>query len=428
MTTARLAILAAALAATAAVAGEPASEAKAAVLRKEALDTAERLLTEFPKDPAAHVLKASMHYNLGDSAAAEKWLAKSLELDPKMAAAYDMLAMIAFEKGDAERTVALCTKALDLAPNVPAVRHRLGKALMDLGRAKESVAAMQETIESCGGSSETFYLLGQGYLQSKDYEKAKESFLVAIELLPNHTQAYFGLFTACARLGERAEADRYKQRFRELEARDRNTLSEEDRRGNTLSDLPVERRVVARTCMGAGQVYQKHRQLGRAEDLWRRAAEIDPDDMMCRAQLVVLFRQQNRERDTQKLFEQLVEQQPAAAANHYFLGIHHVRSRRYDAAEKALQKAVELGPKRPEGYRALAQLYLARGQRLPMARILAARLVELEPSPGSLVLLTRACARVGDRAGALAAIERAIRLDPENTAYTRMRQQLGAER
>jgi predicted Zn-dependent protease len=146
---------------------------------------------------------------------------------------------------------------------------------------------------------------------------------------------------------------------------------------------------------------------------------------MCRAQLVVLFRQQNREQDTQKLFEQLVEQQPEAAANHYFLGALHVRSRRYSAGEKALQKAVQLGPKRPEGYRMLTQLYLAIGQRLPLARILAGRLVELEPSPGSLALLARACARVGDRAGALAAIERAIRLDPENTAYTRMRQQLG---
>jgi protein O-GlcNAc transferase len=272
--------------------------------------------------------------------------------------------MIAFEKGDAERTVALCTKALELSPEVSAVRHRLGKALMDLGRAQESVAAMQETIDRCGGSNETFYLLGQGQLQSKEYYKAKESFLIAIELLPDYTQAYFGLFTACARLDERAEA------------------------------------------------------------LWRRAAEIDPDDMMCRAQLVALFRQQNREQDTQTLFEQLVEQQPTAAANHYFLGTLHLRSRRYSEAEKALQKAVQLGPKRPEGLRTLTQLYLASGQRLPLAKILAARLVELELNPGSLVLLARACARVGDRAGALAAIERAIRLDPENANYTRMRQQL----
>jgi cytochrome c-type biogenesis protein CcmH/NrfG len=59
-----------------------------------------------------------------------------------------------------------------------------------------------------------------------------------------------------------------------------------------------------------------------------------------------------------------------------------------------------------------------------MARILAARLVELEPSPASLVLLTRACAKIGDRAGALSAIERAIRLDPENASYKRVRQQL----
>ncbi len=196
MTHARLAILSAALAATIAVASEPAPQAKAAALKKEAMDTAERLLTEFPKDPAAHALKGTAHYNLGDSAAAESCLAKSLELDPKMASAYDVLALIAFEKGDAERTVALCTKAVDLSPEVPSVRHRLGKALMDLGRAEESVTAMQETIESCGGSSETFYLLGQGQLQSKEYEKAKESFLIAIELLPDYTQAYFGLFTA----------------------------------------------------------------------------------------------------------------------------------------------------------------------------------------------------------------------------------------
>lgn len=423
MTPMRLAFLAA-LAATSAFAGEPAPEAQAAVLRKEAMDTAERILVDFPQDPTAHALKATAHYNLGDSAVAEKCLAQSLELDPKMAAAYDTLAMIAFERGDAERTVMLCTKALELAPNVPAVRHRLGRALMDLGRAQASVAALQETIETCGGSSETFYLLGQGYLQAKVYDKAKESFLVALELFPNYTQAYFGLFTACARLGERDEADRYRQRFRELEAQDQKVLTEDNRGGSTLNGLVHTRRVVAKTYLGAGQVYQKHGRLKRAEDLWRRAAEIDPDDMMCRAQLLVLFQQQKRGQDTQKLFEQLIEQQPTAAANYYFLGTLHLRARRFDAAEKALQKAVELGPNRPEGLRALVQLYLASGQRLPLAKVLAARLVELEPSPPSLALLTRACARIGDRAGARAAIERAIRLDPENADYARMRQQL----
>jgi Flp pilus assembly protein TadD len=91
MTRTRLAILAGALAATAAVASEPAPQANATALRQEAMDTAERLLTEFPKDPTAHALKGTAHYNLGDSAAAERCLAKSLELDPKMASAYDLL-------------------------------------------------------------------------------------------------------------------------------------------------------------------------------------------------------------------------------------------------------------------------------------------------------------------------------------------------
>ncbi|MCZ7638384.1 MAG: tetratricopeptide repeat protein [Verrucomicrobia bacterium] len=87
---------------------------------------------------------------------------------------------------------------------------------MDLGRTAEAIEALQRAVRLPEPTSESYYLLGQASLQSGDYLRAKESFQRAIVLLPDHTQAVFGLYTACLRLGLTEEAARYREQFQRL--------------------------------------------------------------------------------------------------------------------------------------------------------------------------------------------------------------------
>ena len=90
---------------------------------------------------------------------------------------------------------------------------------------------------------------------------------------------------------------------------------------------------------------------------------------------------------------------------------------RFDEAEKAYKKVIEVAPKRSDGYRALAQLYLQLNRNLPDAKKLASKAVELEPAAMNYFILAAACDKNADREGALMALGRAIELDPNNTQY-----------
>ena len=105
---------------------------------------------------------------------------------------------------------------------------------------------------------------------------------------------------------------------------------------------------------------------------------------------------------------------PENAYYHYMNGVVLAELRRFDAAEQALRKSIELAPSRAEGYMSLAGLFLIRNQRLPEARALAERAVELAPTARHYTILSQACSRNQEPAAALAAIKRAAELDPNN--------------
>ena len=61
-----------------------------------------------------------------------------------------------------------------------------------------------------------------------------------------------------------------------------------------------------------------------------------------------------------------------------------------------------------------------RYNRLPEARKLAEKAVEIQKSAANHFVLAWACDKNGDTAGALSAIKRAVELDPTNPRYRRV--------
>jgi Flp pilus assembly protein TadD len=94
----------------------------------------------------------------------------------------------------------------------------------------------------------------------------------------------------------------------------------------------------------------------------------------------------------------------------------------FDDAEKAYKKVIEVAPKRSDGYRALARLYLQLNRNLSEAKTLASKAIELEPTAMHYFILAAACDKNGDRTGAIAAIGQAIEMEPGNMQYRRTQQ------
>jgi tetratricopeptide (TPR) repeat protein len=393
-------------------------------LKQEAVDVARRVAEAFPGDALTSALLGSAFYNTGKAGDAIPHLRKCLELNPGQTDAYDILAKIAYERGDLEETVRLCDTALKHAPPNADVLNRRGRALMDLGRIEESIQCLEQSASLPSATAESHYLLGQARLQAGQPGPARETFLRVIQRVPDHTQAFFGLFTACQRLGLAEEGARARERFLALEANDRKALNDRSSQEETLSGLPLVRTTMARTLFGAAQIYRMHKQPGPAADLLVRAALLDPSQIAYRGALESHFAQRNAAAEGIAAFEKLAAAQPTNHLNQLFLGRLNARLRQSEPAERAYLKVIALAPDFPEGYRALADFYLRSGQNPTQARTLAEKAVALEPSPQHFNTLAQALARNNDRPGAIAAMKQAVELAPGEARYREILEQL----
>jgi Flp pilus assembly protein TadD len=113
--------------------------------------------------------------------------------------------------------------------------------------------------------------------------------------------------------------------------------------------------------------------------------------------------------------EQLRQIDPGNPTYHLNAGTVYAELQQFDAAEEAIRKAIELKPNLAVGHRSLVRILLIRNRKLPEAKALAQKLVELEPSAPNYSLLGEACRRNGDVAGAREALRRALELEPGNT-------------
>ena len=406
----------------AAPAKSPAEEA--AALKQEAVTVAGEVAAAYPDDPLTYALLGSAFYNTGRSDEAGTQLKRCLELRPDMVEAYDILARIAYEKGDPEETIRLCIEALKRGPATSEVANRLGRAQMDLGRTEEAVRTLQQAVGLPDATSEGWYLLGQAHMQAGDFLKAKQAFLQTIERLPDHTQAFFGLFTACQRLGLTEEAGRHREQFGKLEAGDRKSLTDRSAQEDTLTGLPMVRETVARTIFGAAQIHRMHEQQPKAAALYRRAAWLDAANPMYRSTLEALYLQVGDPAGGVAAFEALAAEQPGNSLNFLFLGRLQVRLERFDAAERSFHRVQQLDSQWPEGFRALAELYLRTNRKLDQARLLAEKAVSLDPTDAHYYWLAVARAQNQDRPGALDAIRRALALNPNDARTKQLEEQL----
>lgn len=394
---------------------EPATPlATVEALKEEELELTNQLIEDFPRDPATINLLANVHNNHGNRTEAVRYWEQVVLLDPNSAIAYDSMARVALLKEEHAKAIQLWEKAMQIDPDMFGVHFRLAQALMATGRPEQAVAALKKDLEISPKASWSYYLLGQLYTQLKDYEQAKQSFEAAIQIQPDYSKAYYGLATVCMRLEQTDEARRFMDEFRKLKAQD--IRVDKDRR-STYDDLETIRSQVAETCIEGGKIYYGHRNAQKAEQFWQKAAALDPNNITCRTNLATLYQQNNKVLQALELCEQLRELEPENPTRHFNVGILNARLEKFEAAEKAFQKACELAPKQSDSYRMLAQMYLETGRSVTEALALALKAVQLEPKAENYFVLGAVYARNDNHAEALAALQRAISLDPNNPKY-----------
>ena len=389
-------------------------EQEIAVLKKEELELAERLVKNFPNSINPIMLMGNLWERHGNATKALEYYNKVLEQDPERPDVYKSIGWFFMHKEQYEQAIGYWQKALAIDPNIPGVHNNIALALMGQNKQSQAIEELEKDIKISHPSSFSYFLLGQLYLQQNEYEKARDNYEKAIEIQPDYANAYYGLFTLSARLKQQDKAKEYMTVFKKLKAEDMKILKGSN---ETVDDLIDMRKGAAETYLLAGQMYQAGENFQKAEELLKRAMILDPNNILCLEKLASLYLTSNRITEAIALYGKISEINPKDPLCYLNIGILSVRLKQMDKAEKAFRKVIEVAPGFSGGYCELAQLYLRTGKGFPEARELAKKAVVMEPTALNYFVLCWACDMNGDSQNAIKAILQAIQLEPANLKY-----------
>jgi tetratricopeptide (TPR) repeat protein len=385
-------------------------------LRREQLDATQKLLTEFPTNDDVVYLAGLVYEDQGDTDQAMKLWTRSIELDATRGDANESLGQTLLLRDDYAAAEKYLRRALEIDTNSVNARFRLAKTLSQQGRLQEALVVL-ERIETL--SAEGRRLMGEICQQLHQHERARTNYEAAIRLKADFPEAYYGLAQTFSQLGETSKSREMMEKSSAL----RKESDEQARHARADFDsLAVTRQSVARTHTDVGRVYMVLGQPARAEELWLRAAALDSRNVLCRLQLAVLYQQTRRDREALDYYEQAASLDPRDGLTHLNMGRVCMKLNNVDRAQAAFKEVMRLEPKRPEGYSALAQLYLQTRSNLAEAERLATVAAELAKEAPYFALLSQVCVQNGNQDGALSAINRAIELQPANPQFVQMRQ------
>jgi len=322
---------------------QPAFSPQASVedLKREALRVAGELVESYPHAPQALGQMARLQYTFGDVDRAEELWRRCVELEPGFADAYYGIAYAAKEKGQYATAVELFRKVSALSPGDPRIPFLLGDALMKEGKMEEAVVVLKKSVQAHTASAATVVCLGQAYLQLRQYERAKQVFQAAIDADPTQKQAYYGLATAYARLGQKDHSRQLMEKFSSMATK---ALRDHGQRIRAFGDLVSIRQIATQTLNEAARVYLQHANPEKAEEMWRRAALLDPNATPCRTHLAQLYEQHDRLEEALAVCRQLARIDPQNADYWFNVGVLAGRLDHAGAALEAIRRAVQLDP------------------------------------------------------------------------------------
>lgn len=388
--------------------------ASVAAARQEALALAAQFRRQYGADPEALFVCGLIESRFGDRKEAVRIWSRVLRRVPEYVDVYLALGEEARLRGQLAEAAGYFRKAVQLGPDRPEALLSLGRVLVDLGQNEEAVDVLSQHVQLAPRSLEGWYRLGLALEGAGRIGEAKEALLRAWRIKPDHRAVLFSLAEVCDKLGEKGEATKFRRKFAELEAAVR---LDPAKRHTWYDDVAAAREGLGAAHMAAGRFFAARDDMVRAEEHWRRAAEVDPQNVPARIALLEVASAKSNWSEAGRWLEELEKLQPENIDWPLQRAALLVQLRQLEQAEEAFRKVVQLAPDRAEGYVGLAQLALFRGRDPEVARQHARQAVACEPTAANYHLLAIVCERLDNLEEALTAAKRATELDPNNTSF-----------
>jgi cellulose synthase operon protein C len=325
-------------------------------LQDEASRVIDQLMARYPESPEALGVLARKYYVLRDwDRAVEVW-EQCLEHDPLFAEALFGMGRVALEQQEYEKAAYLLQRARQRVPENPMGPLYVAEALLKSGKAEEAMIILEDHLRSPYATVEALSSLGQVYLQLEQYEKAQENFEAALQFKPDLKPALYGLVRVHAFEGNHERAEHYMKRFQAVSETDRELHVQSLR---TLVDRETALQIVAARHHDVAQVYESFGDVKKAEQMWRKAAALNPEHLESRTRLLALYDRNSRYHEALAVGRELVERDPNNVDYWLDVGVLNSRLNRPEEAIAAVQQAIKLEPDNPrcrDAYERIQQL------------------------------------------------------------------------
>jgi tetratricopeptide (TPR) repeat protein len=343
-----------------------AEQQAADLLKNEISSLVEQLITEFPNDMQL-IGRATVFYRINrEFSKAKKLLEKGLSINPKDRILCNLAADIAYRRGEYEKAANLWRTVLGQSPNKiqlykkMQLHKNIAQSLIFSGKYTEATKELEQLIAVSPESAVSYSLMGQAYLQLRQYDKAEYYYQKAFELNPNYYSANFGLGKVYMRLNLPEKAKPYLEKCKEKYA-----------------DL--------------------------LHDIYSDKSDSGVDTS----------------KSELEKFPGLLAELSVRGSERYLSKDKKESKKLFKGTEKVFQKAISLAPNKPRLYRELAFLYLMFNTKVTEAKVLAQKAVELEESARSYFVLGFAYYKNSDIPNAMLSKKRAMKMDPGNMEYRR---------
>jgi tetratricopeptide (TPR) repeat protein len=395
--------------------------------QQEAHQQIDSVLIDFPKNPAALLLKARFFM-------AENRLDDSLELlktaiaaEPSAAAAHYYAGLVYARTNRLDEAANSLAEALRLNSQLAPAQLQLARVNLARGRAVESAQLSRQVLANEPGDATTRLVLVDSLLAQRDLAGAERELAPLEKSLPNAAPVHVRRARVAAGRGDMEQARRSFSRAYELDPRSVDALSglvatdiAANRMGDALGRL--EKGVAAaprdlRMLLLAGNVYLSARDFARAEDAAMRATKLDASAMAPYDLLGRIFVAQGKLDEARQRFEHLEKQDRSTAFSTVVAMLLQAQNRT-DEARKRFEAVVERNPKAVAAANNLAWIYAETGGDLDRAMQLATSARQIAPNEP----------KIADTIGwiyykknlpllAVPEFEKAIALEPSNATF-----------
>ena len=389
----------------------------------DALARARAAVEAAPESAPAHFALAVAHDRRGEIADAMKSYNDVLRLNPRAYAAQMELSRLNLARGNKADAVQYADTARQAQPASLEARLALVRSLLAAGNLARAESEIAELLKGAPNSGAVHALNGALQDSRKDRAGARQSFEKALELSPGLVEAIGGLTYLDL------QGKNYEAAIARLEP-------EIARQPNNPQIIAL----LARTYEAAGDA-------AKMEEALRRAVTADPRFAPGYAMLAQLYVKQQRLDEALKEFEGIVRRDPSAVGARTMVGLLLEAQGKREEAKKSYEATVTISGNAPVAANNLAFIYAEDGVNLDVALPLALAAKQRLPNdanvddtigwihykkgqpalaigpfqeslkkqpdaPEVLYHLGMAYAKMGDKAKAREALERAVKLDP----------------